>query len=164
MDEAELLWPPPDYYRYLERLKQAIGTQVFIAEINVTAVNLGVKMSDEPLTLLSIVDFPRPDPYKKLCPHLLVFEDGRGINLGHIARISIQAFNPNPEQLLYTNQAFMQEILFAPRNLSRESIRATSTAFLAEIFGNQPGQLLASVPHNEQLAAPIKKQGSGKKK
>ena len=160
---AGMLWPSPEYYRYLERLKQAIGQQVFIAEINVTAINLGVKLSDQPLTLLAIVDFPRPDPYRKLCPHLLVFDDGRGINLGHIARISVQAFDPAPEQLLYENSPFMQEILFAPRTLSRASIQATSTALLAEIFGDEPGRLLAACPTNEQLAASKDKAKSTKR-
>lgn len=148
------LWPSPEYFQYLERLKQAIGSEVFIAEINVTAINLGVKLCDTPLTLLAIVDFPKPDPYKQLCPHLLIFDDGRGINLGHIARISVQAFNPQPQQLLYNNRAFNQEVLFAPRTLSRESIRATSTALLAEIFGDQPGLLLEACPPAEPLPAP----------
>lgn len=138
------LWPAPEYFHYLARLKQAIGTPVFIAEINITAINLGVKLSATPLTLLAIVDFPKPDPYKQLYPHLLIFEDGRGINLGHLARISLQAFNPTPDEVLYANHTFNQAILFAPRSLSRESIRSTSTALLAEIFGDQPGHLLES--------------------
>lgn len=148
------LWPTPEYFRYLERLRQAIGSPVFLAEINITAINLGVRLSDTPLILLSIVDFPRPDPYTQLCPHLLIFDDGRGINLGHIARISIQAFNPEPQHVLYENRSLVQEVLFAPRTLSRESIRATSTGLLAEIFGDQPGRLLESCPPAEQLSAP----------
>ncbi|MFM2318645.1 MAG: hypothetical protein RLZZ215_1266 [Pseudomonadota bacterium] len=148
------LWPSPQYFRYLERLKQAIGSPVFIAEINITAINLGVKLSDTPLTLLAIVDFPKPDPQKQLYPHLLIFEDGRGINLGHLARISLRAFNPAPDDLLYVNHPFNQEVLFAPRTLSRESIRATSTALLAEIFGDQPGRLLESVASAESLTTP----------
>lgn len=150
------LWPAPDYFRYLERLKQAIGSPVFLAEINMTAVNLGVKLSDTPLVLLAIVDFPRPDPYKQLCPHLLIFDDGRGINLGHIARISTQAFNPQPQDLLYENRSFNQEVLFAPRTLSRASIRATSTALLAEIFGDEPGRLLAASSPTASLPKPKK--------
>lgn len=148
------LWPSPQYFRYLERLKQAIGSPVFIAEINITAINLGVKLSDTPLTLLAIVDFPKPDPQKQLYPHLLIFEDGRGINLGHLARISLRAFNPASDDLLYANHPFNQEVLFAPRTLSRESIRATSTALLAEIFGDQPGRLLESVASAESLTTP----------
>ena len=140
------LWPAPEYFHYLARLRQAVGTPVFIAEINITAINLGVKLSATPLTLLAIVDFPKPDPQKQLYPHLLIFEDGRGINLGHLARISLQAFNPAPDELLYANHRFNQEVLFAPRRLSRESMRATSTALLAEIFGDQPGYLLESIP------------------
>lgn len=149
----EDLWPSPEYFRYLECLRQAIGSPVFLAEINITAINLGVKLSDTPLTLLAIVDFPKPDPHKQLYPHLLIFEDGRGINLGHLARISLQAFNPSPEDVLYANHSFNQEVLFAARTLSRESIRATSTALLSEIFGDQPGRLLESIPSTESLPA-----------
>lgn len=155
-ETIEGLWPSPEYFQSLARLKQAIGSQVYLAEINITAINLGVKLSSTPLTLLSIVDFPQPDPYKQLCPHLLIFDDGRGINLGHIARISLQAFNPRPEHLLYDNRSFNREVLFAPRTLSRESIRATSTALLAEIFGEVPGRLLASTSSTEALSEPKK--------
>ncbi len=120
-------------------------------------------MSDTPLTLLGIVDFPRPDPYKQLYPHLLIFEDGRGLNLGHIARVSLKAFSPEPHDLLYTNHSFNQDVLFAPRTLSRESIRATSTALLTEIFGEVPGRLLASTPSTEALPATKKVQNKPKR-
>lgn len=150
------LWPSPEYFHSLERLRQAIGSQVYVAEINITAINLGVKLSSTPLTLLAIVDFPKPDPYKQLCPHLLIFDDGRGINLGHIARISRQAFNPEPQHLLYNHRSFNQDLLFSPRTLSRASIQATSTAFLAAVFGDEPGRLLVSVPTAEPLVAPKK--------
>lgn len=161
-ESLEGLWPSPDYFQFLERLKNSIGLPVYVAEINMTAINLGVKLSSTPLTLLAIVDFPQPDPYKQLCPHMLIFDDGRGINLGHIARISLQAFNPEPRHLLYSNRSFNQEVLFAPRTLSRESIRATSTALLAEVFGDVPGRLLASSA-SEQLPKPKKMQKKPKR-
>lgn len=161
--EAEALWPSPDYFHSLERLKQALGSPVYIAEVNITAINLGVKLSDTPLRILSIVDFPEPDPQKHLCPHILILEDGRGLNLGHIARISIQAFSPSPEQLLYENRHFTHNMLFAPRTLSHESIQATSTAFLVAMFGDQPGRLLESSPPAESLEVPKTKSNSPKR-
>lgn len=159
----EGLWPSPEYFQFLERLKKSIGSLVYVAEINMTAINLGVKLSSTPLTLLAIVDFSQPDPYKQLYPHMLIFDDGRGINLGHIARISLQAFNPEPQHLLYNNRSFNQEVLFAPRTLSRKSIRATSTALLAEVFGDVPGRLLAAASTSEPLPKPQKVQKKAKR-
>ncbi len=156
------LWPSPEYFQFLERLKNSIGSPVYLVEINLTAINLGMKWSSTPLTLLAIVDFPKPDPYKQLYPHMLVFDDGRGINLGHIARISLRAFNSEPQHLLYTNRSFTQEVLLAPRTLSRESLRATSTALLAEIFGDVPGRLLAAASAGEQSPKPRKAQSKPK--
>ncbi|WP_298613069.1 hypothetical protein [uncultured Thiothrix sp.] len=163
VETIEGLWPSPEYFQFLERLKNSIGSPVYLAEINITAINLGVKLSSTPLTLLAIVDFPRPDPYKQLCPHMLIFDDGRGINLGHIARISLRAFNPEPQHVLYSNRSFNQEVLFAPRILSRDSIRATSSSLLAEIFGDIPGRLLAAVPTSEQLPKPKQVQSKPKR-
>ena len=30
------------------------------------------------------MDFPRPDPVRGLAPHLILLDDGRGVNLGRI--------------------------------------------------------------------------------
>ncbi|HPQ96751.1 MAG TPA: hypothetical protein PLN94_14300, partial [Thiolinea sp.] len=140
------LWPAADYFAALQKLQAAIGKPVFVAEINLSEINAGIKISSSPLILLAIVAFPRPDPLRQLCPHLLVFDDGRGINLGHIARISLEcAFAPSPAQTLYLNRPFTREQLFAPRTLSREQLGRTSRALLAEMFGPEPGRLLAGL-------------------
>ena len=96
------LWPPPDYARQLDALRAAVGETVFIAELELTDVQLSARLTDKPYVLLGIVDFPRPDPARGLAPHLVVLDDGRGVNLGRIARITrSRAFNPAPADVLY---------------------------------------------------------------
>ena len=149
MTQMQDLWPSADYYQQVEYLRSLVGQAIYVVEINETEINAGVKFPAKPLTLLAIVDYPQPDPYRQLCPHLVILDDGRGVNLGRIARITQHsAFTPQPDDILYVNQEFVQEVLFAPRTLSRESVRATSSALLAQIFGETPGKLL------EQYADP----------
>ncbi len=142
-EQGNELWPAPAYYRQLARLRSAVGQPVFLAEINMTAINAGVKIADESLVLLAVIDYPQPDPYRQLCPHMLVLDDGRGINLGRIARVSMnRAFSPEIDDILYQNQEFAEQVLFAPRELSRASLSNTSKVLLAQMFGDQPGRLL----------------------
>lgn len=142
--ESADLWPPSDYYYSIERLKKVVGQEVYLVEINATDINAGVKFTDKPLKLLAIIDYPEPDPYRQLCPHMLILDDGRGVNLGRIARISINtAFQPQGENLLFSQREFVQQYLFAPRSLSHESIKQTSTMLLQQMFGDTPGRLLA---------------------
>jgi hypothetical protein len=107
-DEAgpEGLWPSPAYSRQIERLRAAIGETIFLAELNDSAVQLGVRLTDTPFVLLALIDFPRPDPSRGLAPHLVLLDDGRGVNLGRIARISRhRAFSPQPADILYQDSA-----------------------------------------------------------
>lgn len=141
------LWPSAAYQQHIQQLRQAIGQLVYLAEINMTEVNAGVQWSDKPYKLLGVVDYPEPDPYRQLYPHLLIIDDGRGINLGHIARITLnQAFLPAPSDIVYENRSFLDEHVYAPRRLSRELLKDTSKALLADMFGAEPGRLLASIP------------------
>ena len=143
MGNTENLWPATDYYRQLEQLRAVIGQTLYIVEINNTDIQTGVRFGGKPLTLLAVVDYPQPDPYRQLCPHLLILDDGRGINLGHIARISHHtAFNPPTEDILYLNQEFVQGALLAPRTLSPASVAATSRTLLSQLFGDMPGLYL----------------------
>ena len=138
MLDTDNLWPTQDYYQQVEQLRAAIGQPLYLVEINSTEINAGVKFPHKPLTLLGIVDFPRPDPYLQLCPHLLILEDGRGVNLGRIARITLHsAYSPKPQDTLFTNQEFVQNILLAPRTLSRASVAATSRLLLQQMFGEK---------------------------
>lgn len=143
MSNIENLWPSSEYYAQVDGLRAVIGQPLYVVEINSTEINAGVKFTDKPLTLLAVVDYPLPDPYRQLCPHLLVLDDGRGVNLGRIARISRHsAFSPAAEDVLFTNQEFVQNVLLAPRRLSRESVAETSRLLLTQLFGDTPGKYL----------------------
>lgn len=144
-DNNEQLWPPAEYHQQVAQLRQAVGTPIFLAELRDTAINAGVKFSDQPLVLLSVIDYPQPDPYRQLCPHMLILDDGRGINLGRVVRVSRkQAFGPAEKDILFRNAEFVDGVLLAPRQLSRESIANTSREILSLMFGEEPGRLLQS--------------------
>jgi hypothetical protein len=148
------LWPPREYYVAIQRLKAAVGQPLYIVEINAGNINAGVKFSDQPLILLAVIDYPEPDPYRQLCPHMLILNDGRGVNLGRIARISINtAFQPQGENLLFSHQEFVQQFLFAPRSLSHQSIKQTSTLLLQQMLGDTPGQLLTQSTQTDEAQA-----------
>ena len=155
-DNSEQLWPPAEYHQQVNQLRQAIGEPVFLAELRDTAINAGVKFSDQALVLLSVIDYPQPDPYRQLCPHMLILDDGRGLNLGRVVRVSRkQAFGPPEEDILFQNVEFMGKVLMAPRALSRESIAATSRELLGQMLGDEPGRLLQSAADDfagEQIA------------
>lgn len=139
MTHADDLWPTPEYYQQVEKLRRMIGQPVYVVEINSTEINAGVHFPGQPLVLLAIVDFPRPDPYRQLCPHLLVLDDGRGVNLGRVARVSRNsAFAPEAGDVLFVNRDFVQNVLLAPRSLSRESVAATTRAALGRMLGKNP--------------------------
>lgn len=137
-EDSGNLWPGPDYERQVEALRAAIGQTVYLAELDATEVQLGVRFTDRPYTLLAIVDFPRPDPTTGLAPHLIVLDDGRGVNLGRIARISVgRAFNPSPAEILFLDRTTSQTLLFQDRQLSREQIARRSKQVLGEILGSR---------------------------
>ncbi|SEA49287.1 hypothetical protein SAMN05660964_01719 [Thiothrix caldifontis] len=143
MNHAEDLWPSAAYYQQVEQLRGLIGQPLYVVEIDSTEINAGVSFTGKPFVLLAIVDFPRPDPYRQLCPHLLVLDDGRGVNLGRVARISRErAFAPAAEDIVFSNQEFVENVLFAPRKLSRALVAATSRLALGEMLGKQPDTLL----------------------
>lgn len=129
------LWPSADYQAQVAQLAAAIGETLYIAELRDTDVQLGAQLSDRPYQLLALVDFPRPDPTRGLAPHLIVLDDGRGINLGRIARISRRPFDPGPQDLLYLDQRSTDRLLFAERRLSAEHIAKRSRETLGRALG-----------------------------
>jgi len=134
--EGHRLWPSPEYARQVERLRAAVGATVYIAEIEATAVQLGVRITDRPYVLLGVVDFPRPDPARGLAPHLILLDDGRGVNLGRIARLSIgTAFAPPPGQVLFQDREALETLLFQERRLSPQRIAQSARALLGEVLG-----------------------------
>ncbi|MFP4611719.1 MAG: hypothetical protein ACLFQT_11930 [Thiohalophilus sp.] len=130
------LWPSADYDRQLASVRGMIGEAIYLVLLKPTDINLAITLESTPVTLLEVVDFPAPDPARRLYPHMLILSDGRGINLGHIARLSHkQAFNPQDEQIVYQQTALLQNLLFQERRLSPQSIQRTSRVQLARILG-----------------------------
>lgn len=130
------LWPPPDYGRQLDALRAAVGETVFVAELELTDVQLGARLTDKPYVLLGIVDFPRPDSERGLAPHLVLLDDGRGVNLGRIARITrSRPFSPSPNEVLYQDEPVLHGLLFSERRLSLEYIAHQSRRLLGELLG-----------------------------
>jgi len=138
------LWPSPDYVHQVEALRAAIGETVFVAELEVTDVQLGARLTDRPYLLLDVVDFPRPDPARGLAPHLVLLDDGRGVNLGRIARITrSRPFSPAPDDVLYQDQTVLQELLFNERRLSPAYIAHQSQRLLGELLGARTAAIAA---------------------
>ncbi len=145
------LWPSPDYTLQVEQLYAAIGETIYLAEIEATEVQLGVRLTDRPYVLLGVVEFPRPDPTKGLAPHLILLDDGRGLNLGRIARIARnRPFGPTPSDILFQDRSALQTLLFNERQLSNELIARRSKALLGEILGARSAPPQARLP---ELAA-----------
>jgi len=133
-----LLWPSPDYLLQVQALRAAIGETVFVAELELTDVQLGARLTDMPYVLLGVVDFPRPDPARGLAPHLVLLDDGRGVNLGRIARITrSRPFSPAPDDVVYQDRPVLQELLFNERRLSPAYIAHQSQRLLGELLGTQ---------------------------
>lgn len=143
------LWPAPEYHRQVEQLRAAVGETIYLAELDGSDVQLGVRLTGRPYTLLGVVDFPRPDPVQGLAPHLILLDDGRGVNLGRIARISTgHAFAPAPAEILFQDRAALRALLFHERRLSHALIAERSRQSLGEVLG-QP-----AAPDGKGLSAP----------
>lgn len=130
------LWPSPDYDAQLERLRAAVGRRIYLVELIPNAVGLAVSMPGQPVVLLDVLAFPRPDPERGLAPHMLLLDDGRGVNLGRVARVSVdRPFDPDPEQLIYRDRDAVDGLLFAERRLSKQLTADRSRALLGQILG-----------------------------
>jgi hypothetical protein len=149
------LWPSPDYVRQVEVLRAAIGETVFVAELELTDVQLGARLTDRPYVLLGVVDFPRPDPARGLAPHLVLLDDGRGVNLGRIARITrSRPFSPAPDDVVYQDAPVLQELLFNERRLSPAYIAHQSQRLLGELLGTRTaGSLSLDAPEGHRAEA-----------
>lgn len=153
------LWPSPDYSAQLERLRAAVGREVYLVELVPTATELAVSMPGRPVVLLDVLPFPRPDPARGLAPHLLLLDDGRGVNLGRIARVSVdRPFSPAQDEVLYRDRDALDGLLFAERRLSKRYIAELSRALLGRLLGKAPAAArLASAPKNEGGAGRVTK-------
>ncbi|MBK1673598.1 hypothetical protein CKO35_09820 [Ectothiorhodospira shaposhnikovii] len=133
---SEQLWPPSEYHAQIERLRAAIGDAIYLVELVPSPMQLGVRVHGAPRILLDVMDFPRPDPARGLNPHFILLDDGRGINLGRIARISRRPFDPAPKDLLYLGGRVQQQRLFGPRRLSRAFIHHQTRLALGRLLGH----------------------------
>jgi hypothetical protein len=151
------LWPSPDYVRQMEALRAAVGETVFVAELELTDVQLGARLTDKPYVLLGVVDFPRPDPARGLAPHLVLLDDGRGVNLGRIARITrSRPFSPAPDDVVYQDRPVLQELLFNERRLSPAYIAHQSQRLLGELLGTPTNGVAAlDSPNNGGRGADV---------
>jgi hypothetical protein len=133
---ASLLWPSPAYRNQIEQLRGAVGERIFIAELRDTETKLGVRITDQAYELLAVADFPRPNPGRGLAPHMIILDDGRGLNLGRIARISRRAFNPETADILYLDQRAEQGLLFRERRLSPTLLAKRCSQSLGLLLGH----------------------------
>ena len=151
------LWPSADYPAQVERLRAAIGERVYLAELRETDIQLGVQVTDRAYELLGVIDFPRPDPARGLAPHLILLDDGRGVNLGRIARISRRPFQPTADEVLYLDRVADQTLLFADRRLSHRFIAERAQAALGQVLGRAPplpqSRLTAAQPDASSAAS-----------
>lgn len=142
------LWPDASYIAQLERLRGAIGRTVYLVEVNAGEVQLGISMTGTAYVLLAVLPFPRPDPSRGLAPHFLLLDDGRGVNLGRIARVSYTPFAPQAADIVYQDAVLTDTLLFAPRRLSKALIAERSRQVLAQLLG-KPAPPLLEPPHEE---------------
>jgi hypothetical protein len=130
------LWPSATYARQVSRLRAAIGANVYLVEVLASETHLAVRQTSTPHVLLDVLEFPRPDPARGLAPHLILLDDGRGINLGRLVRISVgQAFGPAPAQVLYQDRVLQERLLLGRRRLSHEFIARSSRLALGRLLG-----------------------------
>jgi len=138
------LWPSVEYDRQIERLRAAIGRPVYLVEVRMSEIQMTVRLGNRPATLLSVIDFPAADPVRRLYPHMIVLDDGRGLNLGRIARISTgQAFEPAPDQIVFQQTPLLEHLLYRERQLSAERIAETSRRQLAALLGRSAPALIS---------------------
>ncbi|APZ44213.1 hypothetical protein [Acidihalobacter ferrooxydans] len=127
------LWPSREYDRQLAKLRSAIGTHIYLVEMRVDDLHVSARFPGKSHELLAIVDFPKPDPARRLYPHLVLLDDGRGINLGRILRISRQRpYAPSAGDLLYDDNTLSDALLHGERALSKARIRLIARRQLAE--------------------------------
>lgn len=136
------LWPSDEYDEQITQLRCNIGKPIYIVEIKITDINLAVTMQGRAMILLDVITFPAPDPERRLYPHMLLLNDGRGLNLGRVARITTgRAFDPEPEDIIFQEQQLLKNLLFHERRLSDESVSQVSKFNLTRLLGRQVKQI-----------------------
>lgn len=136
------LWPSDEYDEQITLLRRNIGKPIYIVELKITDINFAVVMQGRAVILLDVVTYPAPDPERRLYPHMLLLSDGRGLNLGRVARITTgRPFDPAPEHILFQEHQLLKSLLFHERRLSDESVSRVSKLNLARLLGRQVKQI-----------------------
>ena len=130
------VWPSRSYARQVATLQRRIGQPIYIVELTFNGLAVGAIFHGEPRVLLDVVAFPRPDPSNHLYPHMLVLDDGRGINLGRIARVTVNhAFAPDKTDVLYGNRALQHRFLYRAQRLTPRHIARIARQQLRVLLG-----------------------------
>jgi hypothetical protein len=89
---------------------------------------------------------------------MILLEDGRGINLGRIARISTTPFSPSPADILFLEASLEQRELFAPQRFTRERMARTSRILLGGLLAkhHEVLPLIEAAIEAERLESPDK--------
>ncbi len=141
VDASGKVWPDAAYWRQIEQLKAALGKEIYLAEVRASEINLSVTIENRAFELLDVIEFPRPDPARGIFPHLLLLDDGRGINMGQIARVSFgRPFQPADEDILYQDENLLETLLYCERSLSRDKVAAISRQSLGAILAGAKAQ------------------------
>ena len=108
---------------------------VYIIPLHQNQNSLTFSITGKSIVLVAIIDYPNPDPENHMYPHMLVFNDGTGINLGRLLQVSInRPFNPGKEDIIYKDKNLQKSLMFRERQLNEESIRLTSKIGLSELL------------------------------
>jgi hypothetical protein len=130
------VWPSRSYARQVATLHRRVGQPIYIVELTFNGLAVGAVFHGEPRVLLDVVAFPRPDPSNHLYPHMLVLDDGRGINLGRIARVTVNhAFAPDKTDVLYGNRALQHRFLYRAQRLTPRHIARIARQQLRVLLG-----------------------------
>jgi hypothetical protein len=130
------IWPSRSYARQVATLQHRIGQPIYIVELTFNGLAVGAVFHGEPRVLLDVVAFPRPDPSNHLYPHMLVLDDGRGINLGRIARVTAnRAFAPDKTDVLYGDRALQHRFLYRAQRLTPRHITRVVRQQLRTLLG-----------------------------
>lgn len=136
------LWPSTAYDQHVTDLRSNLGETIYLVEVKPSDINIAVTLGNKPSVLLDVIDFKAPDPERRLYPHMLILDDGRGLNLGWIARITRnRPFDPAPEDVLFQENKLIQQLLFHERQLSDMTVAHTSRQQLAAILGSAVQQI-----------------------
>ncbi|MDH5571408.1 MAG: hypothetical protein OEY89_06555 [Gammaproteobacteria bacterium] len=138
------IWPSIEYNNQVAQLRQCAGQQIYLLEVNLSEIYITLTHIGRSLTLLDVIDFPNPDPEKYLYPHMLITDDGRGINLGRVARVSLnQPFMPEEKDIVYQEPFLLQRLAYCDRSISKRSICLTSKIQLGKIIERRENELVS---------------------